>query len=140
MAWTVMAWRLGLVLINVGLLDEAHELVSELREFARTSGARFFAAASQRCLADLALARGAATEAIELLQPAIDELRALDAQNQLALALASLGRAIRRQGHEHSGPDRLREAPHLHPPLHLRGTGSHPPRARPTSSKRAADA
>jgi class 3 adenylate cyclase/DNA-binding SARP family transcriptional activator len=98
LAWTHLAWRLADAYLNAGDYERATQTLIELHDVTARSKAKFFLGGSGRCLAEVALARGDADEALRRLGPAIETLRVSRSENELGLALAALGRAQRLTG------------------------------------------
>jgi hypothetical protein len=102
LGWMFTAWRLALAHVEAGHSARARTLLREIHESAVRSKTAFLVGATQRVLAELALVDGDAATAAQLLHPAIDLLRAHGCENELALALGSLGCA-ERQLHDDDG-------------------------------------
>jgi class 3 adenylate cyclase/tetratricopeptide (TPR) repeat protein len=98
LAWMFVAWRLADAYVAAGDHDQARATASEIRAAAERCRAPFFHGGSARLLADIALAEGDAVGAFALVDGAVDVLRGPGAWNELALALATRGRAERALG------------------------------------------
>lgn len=108
--WDHSALHLADAYIISGQLAEAAELLKEIEESTARDHAVFYAAASRRRLAGLALRAGDADEALHWLSPATEALRAIGAENEWALALGALGLAQRMKGDEGAARASLAEA------------------------------
>jgi tetratricopeptide (TPR) repeat protein len=127
LAWIMVAWRLADAYLAVGDLGRAKEVLLEIRESASRSGAKFFVGGSDRCLAEVALAERDVEEALRRLESALVPLRESRSENELALALAALGRARRLAGDDSAADAHLQEALAIFERL---GTGDEPDRVR----------
>ena len=110
LAWILVAWRLADAYMVAGDLARAKEVLLEIHESATRSKAKFFIGASERGLADIALAEGDPPTALHLLGAAIETLRTSGSENELALALGALGRAQRLLGNEAEAHANFEEA------------------------------
>jgi tetratricopeptide (TPR) repeat protein len=136
MAWIIMAWRLGLAEIEAGNTDEASTVLRQVADSARRSAVPFFGGASRRCLGELAVAAGDVEAGLELIESAVETLRASGSDNELALALAGRGRTYRRTGGEALAEADLRNALAIFERL---GTLEEPDRVRADLADRRAD-
>jgi tetratricopeptide (TPR) repeat protein len=100
LAWTFLSPRLADAYLTAGDYLRAHQLLLEIHAAAARREARFFLGASGRRLGEVALDLGDADEAVRLLGPAIETLRASRSENELGLALGALARARRLTGHD----------------------------------------
>lgn len=110
LAWILMAWRLADAYVVTGDLPRAKEVLLEIHESATRGKVKFFIGSSERGLADIACAEGDPHTALRLLGPAIETLRAIRSENELALALAARGRAQRLLGNGDEALAPLEEA------------------------------
>lgn len=108
--WSLIAWRLAQAHLALGNRGRANDVLVEILEASERGKAAFFLGGSRRCLAELALEEGDADEALRQLEPAIEILRRTGTENELAMALAALGRARRLLGDTDDAKTSLEEA------------------------------
>jgi len=106
----IVAWRLAQAYLAVGNRTRAKNVLDDLLEASEHSKAPFYIGASRRCLGEIALAEGDPVAALRQLEPAIELLRSICADNELALALGALGRTQRLLGNKMAAQANLDEA------------------------------
>ena len=109
-AWMHLALLLAESHLVAGDHDSARDVSDRVREVAERSGAEFFVAMSHRLLGEVAYALGHDDDAAAHLECAITTSRSTRSENELALALADLGRVRSRLGDTADACRRLEQA------------------------------